>query len=181
MEPTTVRAGTTITWTRDSTDTPPSAGWSLDYALRNADAALDLTASGAGNTYTVSVDAATSGGWLAGTYAWIAIATKAGVKVEVATGALTVLPNLAAPGALETRSFARQLLDAVEATLLGRASKGQLDVVDMALEGRGLKRTPEVLVKLRSQLMVEVEQEDRINAGVTPWAGRLIPMGFTRA
>ena len=154
-----MRAGDTLAWTRECSDYPPSAGWTLKYALRaSEDVAIDITASGAGTTYSIAVSSATSSPWTAGRYAWQAYVELAGVRHTLATGAMEVLPNLAL-GDFDARSFASRALAAVEATILGRATSGQIDTIDMMLEGRGLKRDPATLLRLRSELTLEVQRE----------------------
>jgi hypothetical protein len=73
-------------------------------------------------------------------------------------------------GGYDTRTFAAQMLDAIEAEILGKASAHQLDLVAMTIASRQLQRTPEMLIKLRDQFKREVRVEQiaaRLESGMT--------------
>jgi hypothetical protein len=114
-EPSRVTAGDTIAWTKSLPDYPASSGWILKYRLINAAGKLDITATAAGDDHAVSVPAATSAAWLAGTYTVTAWVEKGAERYTVSvSGTLLVEPNLAAAVAgLDTRSEAKKILDAL--------------------------------------------------------------------
>lgn len=163
-EPTELRAGDTWQWRRDDLADTPAPAWVLTYYFRNATAYFDVIAAADGANHAVTVAKATSASKVAGIYDWIAVATSATERREVARGRTTILPDYAAAAVLDTRSYARKMLDTVEAALLGRATKDQLDVIESTLADRGLKRTPETMIALRSQLTSEVKREENAEA-----------------
>lgn len=159
-EPTSLRAGDTWAWRReDLSDYPASAGWTLKYYFRNAAAKFDVTASADGDAFAVSVAKASTGktpGW----YDWIAVVESTTERHEVDAGRLEVLPNLATDVVYDARSFARKMLEYVEAALLNRATADQLDLVNAALADRSLGRDKSALMTLRAQFRQEVQAED---------------------
>jgi hypothetical protein len=78
---------------------------------------------------------------------------------QVGTGTLRILPDLSLAAAYDPRSWAKRMLDAVEAMLEARATTDQLDLVDTTLGDRGMKRDRSSLIELRSQLQIEVQRE----------------------
>lgn len=171
--PTTVpgelRAGDTWKWTVTLADYPASAGWSVTWRFRNAAGGFEATAAASGDDHAVTLAAATTAAFAAGTYAWAAQAAKAGEKYTVDTGTLLVNPDVfagTASAAYDARSHARIVLDAVEAVLENRAT---LDQESYEIAGRALKRTPlQDLLKLRQHYLAAVqseEAEERIRRG----------------
>lgn len=158
-EPTALRAGDTWQWRREDLADYPASAWTLTYYFRNAANKFDVAASADGDAYAVSVAKATTAGRTAGWYDWDAYVEDATDRHHVGSGRLEIKPNLAIDKVIDARSFARTLLDAVEAALLSRASTGQLDLVEATLADRGLKYSPGALIKLRSQLQGEVKRE----------------------
>lgn len=149
-------AGTTLDFATEVAAWPATAGWTLTYYLRGP-AALDLVATPEGANYRITVTAASTTTWTVGTYAWEARVSLAGVVNKVASGTLTVVKNLAAAitGPYEARSNAKQILDAVEALLMGFT-----DVEEYAIAGRSLKRmTRTELLQARQNLKAEVAAE----------------------
>lgn len=155
----------------------PSPDFTLSYSL----------APKTGGTSTVAAAVADADGWLvtvpaastatipAGTFAWslFAVRVSDGARQTVCAGVLEVAPNPTA--ALDTRTKARRLLDAINAVLENRITK---DVESYSIEGRALTRVPlEVLNTTRARLMREVQAEEAAAAGRRP-GPRLIKMGF---
>lgn len=163
-EPKQVTAGDTIKWRReDLAEYPASGGWGLSYALRNAAAQINLTATADGDAFGVTVAAATSATWAAGSYVWAAFVTKAGERYEVGRGQIDVRANLAAAGVYDGRTHAEKVLAAVEAVLEKRATKDQ---EELEIDGLSLKRTPlGDLIKLRERYRAEVAREVRQQNG----------------
>ena len=166
-EPAALRAGDTWTWRRDDLGDYPASSWTLAYYFRNASAHFDITAAADGNAYLVTVAKATTAPIAAGWYDWIAVATSATERYQVDQGRAEVLPDFATAAAHDARTTSRKLLDYVEAMLLGRASSGQIDIIETTLADRGLKRESGGLMKLRSQLASEVAREDAANGRKT--------------
>ena len=161
VEPLELTAGATWSWRREdlATDYPASAGWALSYALRNAAGRIDIAATADGDAQAISVAAATTASYLPGRYAWSAIVAKSGEKREVGRGVLVVLPDLTVAMAVDGRSHARKVLDAIEAVIEARATKDQMNYT---IEGRSLGRTPlEDLTRFRIFYAAEVAREER--------------------
>lgn len=169
-EPTALRAGDTWRWRREDLADYPPAEWTLTYHFRNAAAHFDLTASADGDAYAVTVSPVTSIAITPGTYDWYAFATKTEDDVvvdraEVASGRIEIRPNVGAAAAFDGRTWARRMLDATERALEGRATRDELDMIHVQLQGRGLTRTEAGLRTWLSWLRSEVRREELAASG----------------
>jgi len=163
-EPTTVRAGDTWTWEVTEAN---YADYTLTYYLRNAAGKIDVVATASGNTYTVSVPAATTAGFKPGVYSWIRRVTGVLGTFTTATGTLEVLANLALNVAQDARTSARIALDNIEAYLI---DPNNLAAASYSIGGRSLSRwsRAELLVE-RDKWQAEVRNEkaaERMAAGL---------------
>lgn len=155
-EPTSVNAGDTARWLKSLADYPASAGWVLTYTLVNATQRITFSATAQGDDHLVTVAAATTAAWAAGAYDWRATASLAGEVFTVGGGRISIAPAFSA--AVDARSQARRSLDAVEATLEGRASSS---TAEYEIAGRRLKHIPvPELLQLRDRLRMDVRGED---------------------
>lgn len=136
IEPASFRVGDFLTWTKDLPDFPADASWVLTYTLINAAAKITITASASGTLHLVSVLPATTAGYAAGLYTWAARVTKATESYTVGEGSMLLEPNLAALTTYDGRSFARTMMEAIEAAMEGRASSLQMK---MEINGRSLE------------------------------------------
>ncbi|EPP2530238.1 hypothetical protein ACUNME_003225 [Vibrio cholerae] len=163
-EPIKLQAGDSITWSREAPGYPAEDGWSLHYALRGP-APIDLSTTGDGAVYQVSVSAADSAKWSAGDYVFSCFVVKGEDRQTLGTGRLTILPDLAATNPVDARSHAKRMLDAIEATLEKRATRDQQSY---EIEGRRLDRIPiPELLKLRDRYRRE-HQRELEQAGLRP-------------
>jgi hypothetical protein len=153
----TIYAGDSLSWTESAGEYPAPA-WSMHYAIRGA-SILDLDATPSGSDHAFTATAAQTGSLTPGRYSWQSFATNgAGERYTIATGTLTVRANLAAQVAgFDGRSHAQKVLDAIEATMEGRATKAQGSVQINNRQIQYLK--PEELVKWRSFYKTEVARE----------------------
>ena len=154
-EPAIVRAGQTIQWTKSLSDYPATE-YVLKYYL-SGPALIDLSASAYNTTdHLISVSAATSAGWGYGLYEWTAYAEKgSGPTLEkyfLWSGKLLVKTA-------EGKSFARTMLDQIEAILEGRATSKTLDQVQKNLGSNSISKDPELLMKARAQFRNEYQTE----------------------
>lgn len=163
-EPNELRAGDTWQWRREDLADTPAPAWVLTYYFRNASQFFNVVAAADGVNHAITVAKATTAALIAGDYDWIAVVTSATERHEVGHGRLTLLPDFSAAAALDTRTFARKLLDSVEAALLNRATTDQLDVINATLADRGIQRGDGAMIKLRSQLIAEVKREENAEA-----------------
>jgi len=169
-EPSRITAGDTVAWNKSLADYPASSGWVLTYTLINASAKISFSASALGADHMVSVSAATSAAWAAGSYTWLAVVTKAGERYTVGTGTIVVAPDLAAATVFDTRSSARKALEAVNLALESYGAKAYLQSYEIAGRKQAFS-SPGDFMAFRSRLMAEVAREDnaaRIKAGLSP-------------
>lgn len=166
-EPIALRAGDTWQWRREdlSSDYPASA-WTLKYYFRNAAAYFDVTATADGDNFAVDVAKATTASRTVGYYDWVAVVESASERHEIDAGRLQVLPDLSASSAYDARSFARKMLDYIEAELVSRGSSGQLDLINAQLEQRSISRDKAGLITLRAQFLTEVRRETSAQQGI---------------
>ena len=168
-EPSSVRAGDLVTWTKTLDDYPANAGWVLSYALVKTGLRIAFTASASGADHLVSVPAATSAAWAAGSYQWVARVTKTTEIYTVGSGTLQILPDLAAASTgYDARTHAQKTLSALESWIEGR----DIAVAEYEIAGRRLKTIGTGdLLKLRDRYRQEVKAEDnatRLAAGLSP-------------
>jgi hypothetical protein len=160
-EPTSITAGDTAIWRKTLADYPASQGWTLSYALVRAGAApIIVTSAAEGDDHVVTITSATSANWSAVNHDWQSYVTKAAERYTIARGRLSVLPNFAAVGGagLDARSQARKTLEAINATLEGRASSS---TQEYQIAGRALKYIPiPELLQLKSHYETMVRSED---------------------
>jgi len=156
IEPRTFARGDTVSWTKTLSDYPAST-YTLTYEFRGA-TTKTVTASASGDDHAVTITAAQSLTWNEGDYWWAAYATTGAERYEVVTGTLTVTKNFAATDAVaDQRSHAKKVLDAIEATIEGRASRDQQAYT---IAGRSLALTPiESLLKLKQEYRAEYAKE----------------------
>jgi hypothetical protein len=140
-EPASVVAGDTITWQKTFSDYP-ATGWTLKYRLLNAAGKIDITAATSGTDYLISITAATSAVYAAGTYDYLAWVEKGtgptAERVTVATGRITVSPNLAALTTYDGRSDARKIYEAL-LTAYKSAVTDRAFVAEYEIAGRRMK------------------------------------------
>lgn len=167
-EPVSITAGDTLTWQRTLSDYPAGT-WTLKYRLINASAKIDISSSASGTDHLVSVSAATSTPYLAGTYTWQAWVEQTGERVTVGTGTITVLPNIAALNTLDARSDAAVIVDQLMAAYKTyTASQG--NVAEYEIAGRRLKyrSSAEILDQLNhwQAVLARERRAQRIAAGL---------------
>jgi len=157
MEPTQLHAGDSVTWARDARTYPSSAGWSLKYSLRGP-GSLDV-ASTDGEPYLFTVGASATRDLPAGVYRWACYAERGDERLTLASGSLTVLPDLQQATEFDGRSHARRMLDLIEAALEKRIPKDQQSY---EIDGMRLDRIPiERLEALRTRYRREVASAKR--------------------
>ena len=160
-EPLQLVAGDTWQWRRLDLADYPASSWSLKYRFKNAAGGFEITASAYATTqFDITVAAATTTGYSAGTYDWVAFVTSGSVRHTVDSGRLEVLPDLGAGSAgtaVDRRTHAVKVLAAIEAVLEDRASKDQQEY---QIAGRKLIRMPiQDLITLRNTYRNEVRRE----------------------
>jgi len=159
-------AGDTLDFTTSVPDYPASEGWTLKYRLapRAAGTAIDITATADGDDYDVQAAASTTISWAAGFYTWTAYVELAAERYTVGRGQLQIrAASTTLAAATDGRTHARIVLDAINATIEGRATKDQQEY---SIGSRSLKRIPLMeLLKFRDQYQAKVNAEENKAAG----------------
>lgn len=160
-------AGDTWTWKDALSDYPADAAgtglagtWTLTTEVVGSSADLGtFTATASGATHLTTVAAATTAAFTAGDYSYQQFVTENadGTRHLVAEGWLKVVGNLAVLSTHDGRSHVKKSLDALQATILGKASQDQLSY---SIAGRSLMRmSPDELIKWESHYKALYAQE----------------------
>jgi hypothetical protein len=169
--PTTLRAGDTLSETFDVPEYSAADSWGLTFTLSSAANKYTATCSASGAQHVLAVTAATTAAWVAAAYSWVAHVSKAGARHTVASGAIQVLPDLAgAGGGVDSRSPARQALDAAEAALATYGARAYLQGIDIGERSQKFHSPGEFLKfidSLRAQVAAE-DRADRLAQGLAP-------------
>lgn len=179
IEPTSVVSGDTIKFTKSLADYPATL-WDLIYEFRGKSQHTVICGK-SGDAHTFSVPKTDSANWNPGEYWWQAHAIRIsdGERYTVVKGRLVIEPNLAdADVVADYRSHVKKVLDAIEATIEGNATKDQLAYT---IAGRTLQRVPPNDLKaFRDSYKLEYEQElakEKDARGET--SGRRVLVRFT--
>jgi hypothetical protein len=158
VEPTQVFAGDTLAWTRDLADHPADT-WTLTYYFVNETDSFNIVATADGTTHSVSIGGATTGAYKSGRYRWHARVTDGTTVTTVDQGWFEVKPD---PAKLKTdwRSHARKMIDAIESTLEGNASKQQLDLISYSFGAVNVNRDKELLMRWRDRYARELHSDE---------------------
>lgn len=159
VEPSKFTVGDTVAWKKTLDCFKASDGWVLTYSLRNVTNTIDLTATASGDDHLISLTAVTTSGYTNGEYWYQAYATKGSMRYQVDTGMIEIKENLAASATYDGRSHVKKVLDALEATILGKASKDQLSY---SIQGRSLSRMSAAdVIEWRDKYKAEYQRELR--------------------
>ncbi len=153
-------AGDSIDFTTTVDGYPASAGWSLSYALRGP-SVINLTAAASGDDFHVQATAATTATWIPGRYNWVATCSLSGQRYTVASGVLTIEPDLVQQVAgYDGRSQAKQALDDAHAALAGfRASRGRIKKYTIGTRTMEFESIADILAEI-SYWKLRVANED---------------------
>lgn len=158
-EPRELRAGITWEWDRNDLADFPAPTWTLKYWFKRQGGTdkFSVTAAANGTAHRVSVSASTTAAYPADDYTWVAVVTAGTETREVDHGTMKLLPRYDADSALDDRTHAKKMLEAIEAVLENRATKDQ---EEYTIGTRSLKRTPIAdLLALRDKYRAEVRAE----------------------
>jgi len=158
--PAALYAGDAWAWTLPADPAyPAAAGVALRYALAPIAGGAPILIAGAlaGDGFAFAAASAATAAHTPGAYRWRLIVDDGAGRRVLGEGSFEVRPDPEASTA-DTRSHARRTLDAIEATIEGRASK---DADAFTIEGRSITRTPlEILMKLREHYRRIVRREE---------------------
>lgn len=161
--PSEIIAGDTLTITITSAEYPSTDGWTGCLALRGK-MPVDITATGnVDGSYTVSALYTETRQYPAGNYLYVLYVANPTEQYTIETGRVDVVARADLSRNTDVRTHARKVLDAVEATLEGRATNDQLSYT---INGRSLQRTPLTeLLQLREHYRDEVRKEEEQYGG----------------
>ncbi|CAE7205090.1 unnamed protein product [Symbiodinium microadriaticum] len=137
-----LRAGDSASWSVNLPD-HPSPAWTLKLELRGQQV-ITLTAipdPSKPGAHKFDVTSAISAGWTAGAYSWFALADDgATARCTIGSGSIDILPDPATlPGDYDGRSQDEIALEAIDAVLADKATKGQQAY---SIAGRSLTEWP---------------------------------------
>jgi hypothetical protein len=164
IEPVQFTQGETLKWSRNFTDYPATAGWTLRYVAVGVVGKITINSQAPtdpnDSAIYINVPSATSEGYTPGFYEWQAyvISADGSEKHQVLNGVWTIQQSFdALSGDTDTRTHARKVLDAIEAVIEGRATKDQYEY---QIQGRMLRLTPlPDLIKFRQLYKAEMQRE----------------------
>ena len=168
MQQTKLIAGDTLNFATSVPAYPASSGWVLKYRLvpRSTGTAVSLTSTADGDDHRITVAASTTATWSAGEYAWASWVEQGAEVYSIETGQLTVAPDPRAMAVgTDTRTHAERMLDAIQATLEGRATEAHSEI---EINGRRLRYMPHTeLLVLRDRYAWEVRSQRAATAGTS--------------
>lgn len=147
-------AGTTVRYRRRLSDYPASAGWTLRLHLAGA-SVLAKTAAADGDDFVVTIAAADTGDFAAGLYKWVErVSNAAGDVYEVASGIVTVLPNLAEATEGSEQEWLERAVAALKAHIEGRLPAGMesYQIAGRVVSKMPVKEAVDLLTSLESRL-----------------------------
>jgi hypothetical protein len=162
--PTELIAGDTWEWTETLADYPASE-WTATWYFQNAGGAFSVVGVADGDAYTASAAASVTASRKPGSYKWrLTVEQSDGGDPEIITrktvgeGWTTVQPNPAKAGAVDHRSTARIVLEAIDAYLIDPTN---LAASSYSLGGRSLSRWNRAdLIVERDKWTQEVRSEE---------------------
>jgi len=169
IEPITIQAGDTLTWTKSLADYPANDSWVLSYRLINENNKHDITTSASGSEHLVSVLASTTASYVLGKYTLLSWVTKGAERYSLPSKQVEILPNLAIwNGGFDSRTTAKRVLDLLDAAMISHGSNAW--VQEYEISGRKMKfKEPGEFLAYRSKIQTEVNREQnaaRLKAGL---------------
>jgi hypothetical protein len=132
-------AGTTVKYRRRFSDHPAGAGWTLTLYLAGA-SVLAKTGAADGDDFVLTIAAEdTAGAFTPGHYKWVERVSKDGEIYEVASGMVTVLPNLAEATEGSEQAWVERAVAALKAHIEGRLPAG---MESYQIAGRAVSKIP---------------------------------------
>lgn len=140
-EPTVIRAGDSLAWSRDLPAYSADDGWSLKYRLLwPAGAPAEIASTGAGSLHSVALTAVDTAGYTAGTATLVAMVERgAGASLERVTlsqTAVNVLADLSVSTGFDGRSRAVIALDSLRAALASMVADESITAQSVSFDGR---------------------------------------------
>ena len=157
-EPTKFVSGDTVCWTKSLADYPADE-YELTYSFVTSGNQFAVTCTADGTDHYAEIAIADSAETV-GVYRWQSYATLMddSERYLVESGTCEILTDFASESSgYDPRTSAEKMLDALNATLVGKASQDQLS---LSIQGRSLQRMdPAELLTWRSKMKTEVKRE----------------------
>lgn len=175
-EPTTLRAGDSIAWSRALPEYSAADGWSLKYRLLwPSGPSVDIVSTAAGAIHTVNLTPAETAVYAPGPATMVAYVERtapAAERITLQTQAVSILPDLTTGGPYDGRSQNQIALADARAALASYMKKGQMHVAEYDIAGRTMKfRDVDQITNLIQHYEREVFKENAARAtlnGVSP-------------
>jgi membrane-bound inhibitor of C-type lysozyme len=167
-EPAVLYTGDTWAWTRTLADYPASTH-TLKYTLINTGGRINITATADGDVHEVSVAAATTAAYTAGTYTWQAYVEAGSERFTVDRGEVIVRSGYSSgSGGADARTPAQVALDAaMTAFATYTASRGMIN--EYAIGGRTMRfRSIEEITRQVNFWRNEVNKEQGTGTSTAP-------------
>lgn len=165
-EPNAIRAGDSASWTRELPEHSAADGWTLSYRLLFATAAaVSITSTGSGTSFSVSLTSAQTANWPAGQATLVVYAEKGTDRVTFESQPLSILPNLATASNFDNRSANAVALANLKAALASIVAGGNVGMISVQMGDRQMQfRTVKDLTDLIDYYEREVAKERAANA-----------------
>ena len=164
QEPDTLVIGDRWTWRRpDLVADYPTADYALTYEFHRDTGGggqnqFTLTATETSDDYIIEIPSSTTAGYAANAYIYYAFITRTSdsERVAIDNGRAELVEDFSDSNA-DVRSHAKTVLDAIEATIEGRASQDQMSY---SIAGRSLSRMSiDDLMRFRDRYYAEYQEE----------------------
>lgn len=141
---------------------PASEGHTYTYTFINSSGKLEVTGTAQNDDYLFSIAPADTSALTAGVYKWQSTISDGTDTYDVDDGFTEFITSFADETTYDYRSHARTVLDAIEATIEGRASAAQLSIT---VEGKAIQYwSADDLMKFHARYKALVTAEE-IQAG----------------
>lgn len=156
--PATLRQGDSLA-VQVALDDYPASTWTLTWYLSGPTAELSKAATADGDEHLLELTPAETAALGVETMGYVAKASYSGDVYTVISGSVEVLPDLATSGPIDTRSHNQKVLDAIKASIEGRATR---DEQEYTIKDRSLKRMSlDELLKFKAEYEKLVALETR--------------------
>lgn len=165
-QPTTFRAGDSVSWTVSLPDYPASAGWSLKYRLLwPTGDAKEIESTAAGDEYAVALTSSDTSTWAAGSATLVTVVEKNDERKTLSADPVTVLPDLGSLSTYDSRSLTKRTLDDLKQALANYAAAEHGHVEEYEVAGRRMKfRSVDDIKQLISYYTVLVAKDNATDA-----------------
>ena len=162
-EPTVIRAGDSVSWSRELAEYSADDGWALKYRLLYAgEAPVDIASTGAGSLHSVALASTTTAGYAAGAATLVAYVENSGTgaRQTLESQAITLLPDLTAATNHDGRSANEIALAQAKAALADYVASGRAHIESYDIAGRSFKfRSTDDIRALIQHYELEVAKE----------------------